>query len=285
MSEKKRLVRQALAMPGVSLPRLPKGELFLTESFINSIVREEIGFVEKIEIVSSLLDLDLLAIPYERSILLSKGDIEPISSYFILLNIPGIFSVCVRRLGFFEAVKAIARNSDELLSVIEAHTREVLDKLPVTKECGFDGISIVDDIAGNAGLFFPPSRFKSFFCPFLEKVVNMAKSKGLHVFFHSDGYLSEVLPEIAATGVDCLSTWDAQAKMDVYKEKDRLSEKVSFIGTIDLLGWDKEKIEFEILRAEMVFKKGRMILGSSCGLSTHIPYEKLSLLYPKIKLA
>ena len=49
MFEKKELVRQALDPPGKSLPRLPKGELFIYESFIDGLVSENLqnkkGFI------------------------------------------------------------------------------------------------------------------------------------------------------------------------------------------------------------------------------------------------
>lgn len=279
--EKKDLVRRALNPDDTLLPNLPKGELFIYESFTDNFVPKELVWVEKIVRISSLLDLDIIPIPYEISISLSEKYIKPLSSFFSIVTIPGVFSSWIKHLGFFNALKAISRDHEKLRELSKTHTQGILKNFSMIKERGFDAIAIVDDIAGSSGLLFSKHVFRTLYKPFMEIVVQEAKLKGLYVFFHSDGYLEEVLPEIVGLGVDCLCTFDTLAQMDVYKLKNGLNMNVSFMGTIDLLAWDEKRIEFEIRRAEREFSKGGLILGSSCGLSKEIPFERLVLLYPK----
>ncbi|MCX7856611.1 MAG: hypothetical protein N2513_01295 [Deltaproteobacteria bacterium] len=241
-----------------------------------------LDFLQKLTEISYLLDLDMVAIPYEKLQSLKKGSFSFISAFFVVVNIQGIFSTWLKHFGFIETLRIIARDSEKLYSLSERYTQEVLKCLSVIKEYGFDGIAIVDDVAGTTGPFFSKRIFDKLFRPFLLKIIEKAKSQDLYVFFHSDGYVEELLNDIVLCGVDCLYTWDPVAKMDVYRVKNLLSGNVSFMGTIDLMGSDKKKIELEIERAEKEFSKGGLILGSSCGLSEDIPVEKLAILYPKI---
>ncbi|MCS7280163.1 MAG: hypothetical protein NZ583_00830 [Desulfobacterota bacterium] len=283
MTEKKELVRKALSFSCEPLPRLPKGELFIFDEFLDSFVPEKLGLGERIARLSWNLGLDLVPFSYDRLDSLDTTDLKILSEFFLVLNIPGPFSYSVSQKGYLETLKILGRDPKRFLLLVEEHLFRVLSDLPKIKEKGFDGISIVDDIAGTSGLLFSFRIFDSMIKPFLEKVTMCAKSEGLYVFFHSDGYVEEILPFLVELKIDCLSTWDQQAHMDIYAHKDRFFGNVSFMGTIDLLSWDEKKIIEEIKREEAEFSSGGLILGSSLGLSKEIPIGKLSLLYPKIK--
>lgn len=55
------------------------------------------------------------------------------------------------------------------------------------------------------------------------------------------------------------------------------------MGHIDPITWSQERIIKEIKRAEDEFKKGGLILGSTCGLSMDTVNDKLGILYPSME--
>jgi uroporphyrinogen-III decarboxylase len=82
-------------------------------------------------------------------------------------------------------------------------------------------------------------------------------------------------------GYDCLHPVDTVAGLNLYELMKDFGERVSFMGHIDIITWTQEQIEREINRAENEFRKGGLILGSTCGLSMETATDKLGLLYPQ----
>ena len=82
-------------------------------------------------------------------------------------------------------------------------------------------------------------------------------------------------------GFDCFHCVDAQAGMDLNKMRETCGENIAFMGHVDILAWNENKICLEIEQAEKKFCGGGLILGSSCGISKEVPINKLSALYPK----
>jgi hypothetical protein len=62
--------------------------------------------------------------------------------------------------------------------------------------------------------------------------------------------------------------------------KKEFGGKVSFMGHIDIITWSKEQIDKEINRAENKFRKGGLILGSTCSLSMETVNDGFRILYP-----
>ena len=74
---------------------------------------------------------------------------------------------------------------------------------------------------------------------------------------------------------------DNQAGLNLYELKNTFENKVSFMGHIDIITWNDERIAQEVNNAEKMFKEGGLILGSTCGLSMKTVSNKLSALYPQ----
>ena len=70
-----------------------------------------------------------------------------------------------------------------------------------------------EDVACNSGLLFAPEFLRTHFIPYLECAVAVCHSKGLKYFYHSDGYLMEILPDMAAAGIDGLHPIEYHAGM------------------------------------------------------------------------
>ena len=56
------------------------------------------------------------------------------------------------------------------------------------------------------------------------------KSRGLHVWFHSDGYILEIIPDLIELGVDVLN---CQASVIGIKELSKFAGKIAFRTDID----------------------------------------------------
>ena len=67
--------------------------------------------------------------------------------------------------------------------------------------------------------------------------------------------------------------------MDLDDLSEAYGEKIAFMGHVDILDWNENKICLEIERVKKKFSYGGLILGSSCGLSKEVPINKISALY------
>jgi hypothetical protein len=142
---------------------------------------------------------------------------------------------------------------------------------------------LADDIAGNNGLLFSLRYFNDVVLPVYSRLAAIIKSAGLYAFIHSDGDMRKIIDLISEAGYDCLHPIDAQAGLDLPALQKEFGEKISFMGHIDMLGWDEKRIHDEIGLAEERSKNAGLILGSTGGISMGIPEDKLCLLYPSWK--
>lgn len=282
MVQKKKVVKRALCLEG-PLSYLPRGELFIDKSFLNTFFPGQQSYFEKLKGVLSLLDLDIVGIFPCGENFVKESRFNEFEDMFLVCNVQGPFSFWIRHLGFLETLKAFRKDKSTILDISKIFLREFKANLLSYGELGFNGIAIVDDIAGNEGTFFSRNDFQTLLKPLYAEMVQMVKSLDLFAFFHSDGNLEEYLRDFARMGFDCLHTFDARGGMDVYKMRENLQEPVCFMGHIDLFGWNVERIKQEVERAKETFLSGGLILGSTSGLCQGLLKERVFALYPSLK--
>ncbi|HPU29966.1 MAG TPA: uroporphyrinogen decarboxylase family protein [Syntrophorhabdaceae bacterium] len=282
MAKKKHVVEKALSFSG-PLPYVPKGELFIERSFLNETFPCSCSYLDKLRDALSILELDMVGIPFSDKEIIKKRNLKKLEDVFLVCNFEGPFSFWMGRLGFIEVLKALRKDRRIIFELTEKFLRGFRKRLPIYKDLGFSGIAIVDDIAGNDGVFFSKNDFEILLKPVYSELVEDVKAHGLFIFFHSDGNLEGYIDEFVNMGFDCLHTLDAGAGMDVYKIMASIKKRVCFMGHIDLLKWDEETVEREIKRAKEIFLDGGMIIGSISGLFGSLLKEKILVLYPGLK--
>jgi len=67
----------------------------------------------------------------------------------------------------------------------------------------------------------------------------------------------------------------------LYKLREACEGNIVFMGHVDILAWNEDRIRLEIERAKKKFIRGGLILGSSCGISKKVSLNKISALYPE----
>ncbi len=266
---------------------LPKGELFIGRDFLDRYFWEGEGkYTKQLERAAQSFNLSLIGtwIDTEWSDpLLSERRYKDLQQYFTVGCISGPISRLVEKHGFFDAMVSI-RNDASLFSNIATNLmKDVENRAALARANGFSAIAITDDIAANRGLLFSYDYFRDTVYPVYKEICKIIKANDLFPFFHSDGDTRKIMNPLIEAGYDCLHPIDTVAGLNLYELKKEFSEKVSFMGHIDIVTWSKEQIGREINRAEKEFKKGGLILGSTCGLSMETVSEGLGILYPRWK--
>ena len=98
---------------------------------------------------------------------------------------------------------------------------------------GADVILTGDDYAYRTAPLMSPMLFKEFVLPYLQEMVDLAKSKGVPFIKHTDGNLWSIIDMIVDTGIDALDPIEPIADMDIGKVKELYGDRIALIGNID----------------------------------------------------
>lgn len=69
----------------------------------------------------------------------------------------------------------------------------------------YQGLQFADDWGTQANLMIDPQKWRSFFRPAYAAMFERVKAAGLDVWFHSDGNILEIMPDLIELGVDVLN--------------------------------------------------------------------------------
>jgi uroporphyrinogen decarboxylase len=94
----------------------------------------------------------------------------------------------------------------------------------------YQGIHFADDWGGQTNLLISPDQWRSFFKPAYKAMFSKVKNRGLHVWFHSDGQILEIIPDLIDLGVDVLN---CQASVMDMSELGRYAGKIAFRTDLD----------------------------------------------------
>ncbi|MHB1318121.1 MAG: uroporphyrinogen decarboxylase family protein, partial [Anaerolineae bacterium] len=64
---------------------------------------------------------------------------------------------------------------------------------------------VAEDMGSQSSLLFSPAQIRSFLLPSMKRMMTLAHEAGAYVFFHSDGAVRPILPDMIATGIDVLN--------------------------------------------------------------------------------
>ena len=150
-------------------------------------------------------------------------------------------------------------------------------------ECKLDALVIADDIAYHHSTFVNPRDLEQCLFIFYRDWVQQAHNRGISVFFHSDGRLTDVLLALLACGFDGLAGCQLEY-LDLTALPQQYKSRLVLLAGIpdDLL----EKVELDSSHrkqfAELLTtltSVGHLVLCSSCGLSSARHLYRLRMLH------
>jgi len=135
----------------------------------------------------------------------------------------------LRRLALYpkEVRERLVNLTYSLMSSIEA---------ALAKGVLFDGVWVWGDVAYQKGLFFSPQWYRDNLLPLHKKIFRFVSSRGLSVFFHSDGDISEIIPDLLDAGVKAIHPLEESCGMDIKELIGNYRNDMVFVGHVDLEG-------------------------------------------------
>jgi uroporphyrinogen decarboxylase len=103
-----------------------------------------------------------------------------------------------------EVLMDILTEEKDLLHFIERLVKYWLESIYNMIEAGVDVIVFGDDWGTQNSSLIPPSLFRSMFKPYYETLMVPIRQAGRKIFFHSCGFLGEILDDLIDLGINGL---------------------------------------------------------------------------------
>lgn len=147
-------------------------------------------------------------------------------------------AVCARpfeRLQFLRGTENVfidlAYDTAELRKLIEMVHEFYIKDVDFWTRTDVDGVFLMDDWGSNHSLLIDPQMWRSVFKPLYQEYCRMIHQAGKYVFFHSDGCIESIYPDMIEIGVDALNS--QLFVMDIEKLALQYKGKITFWGEID----------------------------------------------------
>jgi uroporphyrinogen decarboxylase len=150
----------------------------------------------------------------------------------------------------------------------------------------FDMIELPgDDYATNKNLIMSPVAFREHIKPALAQLVSTIKSyrSDLKVMMHSDGMISDLLPDFIDLGIDVLHPLEPVPAMDQAGVKAAYGDQLAFLGAIDIVhalpGSEQDVIEEVKRRIRTLGPGGGYVLAPANHIQPDVPPQNVVALF------
>jgi uroporphyrinogen decarboxylase len=129
------------------------------------------------------------------------GDDKYYSANFVLSG----FTVMAFLRGFSETLEDLyldRENIERLADIVFGFEEELIQQL---KPQGFDAVTFADDWGTQESLFISPKLWREFFKPRYKRQIDLIHQCGLDLYFHSCGYIYDIIPDMIEIGLDILN--------------------------------------------------------------------------------
>jgi len=154
---------------------------------------------------------------------------------------------------------------------------------------GVDVLVLGDDVGTQRGMMMRPELWRRVLKPRLARVIRSAKEAApdVIIFYHSDGDVRDVVPELIEIGVEALNPVQPEC-MDPAELKRLYGDRVSFWGTISTqitMPFGKpEDVRNEVReRIETVGKDGGLVLAPTHVLEPDVPWENILAFFEAVE--
>ncbi|MFQ3550332.1 MAG: uroporphyrinogen decarboxylase family protein [Armatimonadota bacterium] len=230
-------------------------------------------------------DLDSYELPYE---LLDEADLSEVNKSCAesdLFMFVGTETRPFERMQFLRGTENIMMD----LAYGEKKAYELRDRLhefyvremKMWADTDVDGVSFMDDWGSQTSLLISPETWREFFKPLYKEYCDIMHEKGKFVFFHSDGNIESIYPDLIEIGIDAINS--QVFCMDIQKLADNYKGKITFWGEIDRQNILPFGTEEDVRNAVRTLKnafydeKGGVI--AQCEWGTNDPFENICAVF------
>jgi len=230
-------------------------------------------------VITSIEEFEKFPFPKLKDIDFSP--LEEVGEYLpggmkVIAGVTGIWEAVWMLMGFESFSYALVENP-ELVEIMFSRVGKIMWEI-FYYEISFPwvaGVWYSDDIAYSEGLMISPKILRRFLFPWIRKMVQVCRERGLPFIYHSDGKLWDVMPDLMEIGINALHPIEPKA-MDIREVKKKFGNKLCLIGNIDLgytltRGTPQEVEEEVKQRLREIAPGGSYCMGSSNTITHYVP--------------
>lgn len=105
-----------------------------------------------------------------------------------------------------------------------------LKEIELWAKTDVDAVGFMDDWGAQNSLLISPDLWRSFYKPLYKDYCDILKKAGKYIFFHSDGHIRAIIPDLIELGVNALNS--QLFCMDIEEIGREFKGKISFWGEI-----------------------------------------------------
>jgi uroporphyrinogen decarboxylase len=156
-------------------------------------------------------------------------------------------------------------------------------------ECGVDILLTGDDIGMQDRLMLSPAMWRKWIKPRYAELIARVKAinPATLIFYHSDGYIEPLIPELIEIGVDVLNPIQPEC-MDPVKLKRQFGDRLAFWGTIGTQTTFPNATPAELRalvkdRIETVGRGGGFLIAPTHKLQSDVPWENVAAFFKAVE--
>jgi uroporphyrinogen decarboxylase len=173
--------------------------------------------------------------PFE---LITQRDLDYVNRFCDQSDLFMLSGVCARpfeRIQFLRGTQNVfmdlAYGSKEIRQLLEMVHDFYLQDVRNWAKSNVDGIMFMDDWGTNRSLLIRPDTWRAVFKPLYREYCEIIHQAGKYAFFHSDGNIEAIYPDLIEVGVDALNS--QLFCMDIERLAEKHRGEITFWGEID----------------------------------------------------
>lgn len=229
--------------------------------------------------------LDSYTPPYE---LLDEADFSMVNKSCEesdLFMLAGTFTRPFERLQFLRgtenALMDLAYGSNEVFRLLDMIHDFSIREMQMWADTNVDGVSFMDDWGSQTSLLISPTKWREIFKPLYKDYCDILHAKGKYVFFHSDGYIEDIYPDLIEIGINAVNSQLFCMNIEGLGEK--YCGKITFWGEIDrqhiLPFGTTEDVRNAVRRVRRALDKGSGGVIAECEWGIGTPKENIEAVF------
>ncbi|RLF19790.1 MAG: hypothetical protein DRZ82_04615 [Thermoprotei archaeon] len=202
--------------------------------------------------------------------------------YLIYGGVIHLFEIAWQLTGFNEFLKMMYTRPSLISRILDGLDKIRFEQAKLLIDAGVDVIVDGDDVGAQTTMIVSPSLWRRFLKPRYKRLADLCHRHGVYFFFHSDGWIEPIIPDLVEIGVDILNPVQPEC-MDPVKVKRLYGDKLCLEGTISVqrtlpFGSVKEVVNEVKDRIRKLGPTG-FILGPTHVIQPDTPIENILALY------
>ena len=169
----------------------------------------------------------------------------------------------------------------EMLQLRDMVHEFFLRELEMWVKTDVDGIEFMDDWGAQRTLLISPKQWRALFKPLYKDYCDLIHSAGKFAFFHSDGHITDIYPDLIEIGVDAVNS--QLFCMDIEELGRRFRGQITFWGEIcrqDILPFGTpDDVRAAVRRVRVALDDGRGGVFAQCEWGIGVSAENVATVF------